>query len=237
MGVADTIGLGRLSSGGADASVSGLDAPGLYTEVQVTRVALDTTSWIDVVEGLVPGADRLHRELLDGVPWRQGRVWRYERWIAEPRLGAFQKGPGRHPQLAAVEEWLAGRYRVGFDGVALAHYRDERDGVGWHRDRELRWLDDTIVGVLTLGARRPWRLRPLAGGRREADDLRDVVELQPRSGDLLVMGGRCQADWLHTVPQLRSRCPSRVSAQWRWTSQRGQRDTQPGFFAPRHFSR
>ena len=97
------------------------------------------------------------------------------------------------------------RYRVRFDGVALVQYRDERDGVGFHRDRELRWLDDTVIGVLTLGARRPWLVRPLTGTRRsyEDDDLADAIDLSPRGGDLLVMGGRCQADWLHAVPKVR----------------------------------
>jgi alkylated DNA repair dioxygenase AlkB len=178
-------------------------------------------------------------DLLSGTAWEQGRVWRYERWIDEPRLGAWQRGAARHPLLVEVEDWIASRYRVGFDGVALAHYRNERDGVAWHRDREMRWLDETVIGVLTLGARRPWRLRPLGGspaGRDSDDDLRDVVELHPGSGDLLVMGGRCQADWLHAVPQLPARCTSRVSAQWRWTSRRGRRDTQPSYYAPRSFS-
>lgn len=211
----------------------------LLPDPKVTRIALDATSWVDIVEDLVPAGDEVHADLLKGVAWKQGRVFRYERWIDEPRMGAWQHGDRRHGALVGVERWLAARYRVTFDGVALAHYRNERDGVGWHRDREMRWLDDTVIGVLTLGARRPWRLRPLGGpkGLRDDDDLRDVIELRPRSGDLLVMGGRCQADWLHAVPQVTGRCASRISAQWRWTSRRGRRDTQPGYYAPRTFSR
>ncbi len=203
----------------------------------VTRLALDATSWVDLVEGLVGEADALHRDLSAGAAWRQGRVWRYERWIDEPRLGAWQKGADRHPALIGVERWLATRYHVSFDGVSLAQYRDERDGVGWHRDREMCWLDNTVIGVLSLGARRPWRLRPLVAARRDDDDLGDAIELRPGPGDLLVMGGRCQADWLHAVPKLDTRCTSRISAQWRWTSRRGRRDVQPGYHAPRAFSK
>ena len=138
-----------------------------------------------------------------------------------------------------MQTWITRRYRVSFDGVALVQYRNERDSVGFHRDRELRWLDDTVIGVLTLGAHRPWLLRPLTGRREssEDDDLANAVDLSPRSGDLLVMGGRTQADWLHAVPKVRGRVTSRVSAQWRWTSKRGRRDTNPGFYAPRNFSR
>ena len=124
----------------------------------------------------------------------------------------------RHPALVDVETWISRRYRVRFDGVALAHYRDGRDSVAFHRDRELRWLDDTVIGVLTLGARRPWLMRPPTGSAHDDDDLAASSTSRPASGDLLVMGGRCQADWLHAVPKVRRRVRSRVSAQWRWTS-------------------
>ena len=126
------------------------------------------------------------------VPWQVSKVWRYEKYIEEPRLASWQAGAGRHPALVAVQTWITRRYRVSFDGVSLVQYRNERDSVGFHRDRELRWLDDTVIGVLTLGAHRPWLLRPLTGRREsyEDDDLANAVDLSPRSGDLLVMGGR-----------------------------------------------
>jgi alkylated DNA repair dioxygenase AlkB len=203
----------------------------------VERVDLDDRSWVDVVRGLVPRADEVHDELAASVAWQQSRVFRYERWIDEPRLGSWQAGDERHPALREVQTWLSRRYRVLFDGVALAQYRNERDGVGFHRDRELKWLEDTVIGVFTMGARRPWLVRPLTGMKAEADDMTGVLDFHPDSGDLLVMGGRCQAAWLHAVPQTRERVRSRISAQWRWTSRRGRPDTNPSFYAPRHFSR
>ena len=206
---------------------------------RVTRFALDDSSWVDVVPGLVADAAPLHALLGESTAWQQGRIWRYERFVEDPRLGSWAVGDARHPALVEVEQWICSRYGVSFDDRhALALYRHERDGVAWHRDREMRWLDDTVIAVLTLGATRPWRLRPLAGERRphDDDDLRDAVELAPRSGDLMVMGGRCQADWLHTVPQLRTPVAPRISVQWRWTSRRGVRDVQPSYYAPRRFS-
>ena len=217
-----------------------VDRRWLTAEPTVERVQLDDSSWVDITRGLVVDADAVHDELVAAVAWDQGRVFRYERWIDEPRLSAYQSGPNRHPALVDVERWINTRYKVQFDGVALAHYRDERDSVAFHRDRELRWLDDTVIGVLTLGARRPWLMKPLTGRRTDAGDddhLTDAVDLSPASGDLMVMGGRCQAAWLHAVPEVRHRVRSRVSAQWRWTSRRGRRDPNPSYYAPRHFSR
>jgi alkylated DNA repair dioxygenase AlkB len=212
----------------------------IVQEPVVERLALDETSWVDVVRGLLPAAtaDAVHDELAGSVAWEQGRVFRYERWVDMPRLDGHQSGSGRHAALVEVEHWISRHYRVRFDGVALAHYRDERDSVGFHRDRELRWLDDTVVGALTLGARRPWLMKPLDGARRGSkDDLVDAFDLSPASGDLIVMGGRCQAAWLHAVPKVRHRVRSRISGQWRWTSRRGERDRNPSFYAPRLYTR
>jgi alkylated DNA repair dioxygenase AlkB len=212
----------------------------IVQEPVVERLALDESSWVDVVSGLLPAAtaDAVHDELAAAVEWEQGRVFRYERWVDMPRLDGYQSGSGRHPALVEVEHWISRRHRVRFDGVALAHYRDERDGVGFHRDRELRWLEDTVVGALTLGARRPWLMKPLDGVRqRTEDDLVGAIDLSPASGDLIVMGGRCQAAWLHAVPKVRHRVRSRISGQWRWTSRRGERDRNPSFYAPRLYTR
>ena len=63
----------------------------------VERIELDADSWVDVVRELVPDADAVHDELLAKLDWEQNKVFRYERWMDEPRLFATQKGEDRHP--------------------------------------------------------------------------------------------------------------------------------------------
>ena len=70
---------------------------------EVERLALDDRSWIDVVRGILPAADQVRDELLATVAWQQGRVFRYERYVDEPRLGAMQRGAERHPALVEVQ--------------------------------------------------------------------------------------------------------------------------------------
>jgi len=195
---------------------------------------LDDHSWIDVARGWLVGADELFGYLRDHVSWQQGKVWRYEKWVEEPRLGAggSLRNP-HHPVLADVQRAIARKYRASFDGFGLAYYRDARDSVAMHRDREMRWLDDTVVAILTTGATRPFLVQA-----RSAWDTSAALDLAPASGDLMVFGGRFQADWLHGVPKVRGRAVrGRISAQWRYTSKRGRRDTMPGYYAPREFSR
>jgi alkylated DNA repair dioxygenase AlkB len=218
-------------------TVVGVSTAWLATEPVVERLQLDANSWIDIVRGLVRDADTVHEALARDAHWEQGKVFRYEQWHADPRLSSWQAGDARHPALVEAQDWITDRYQVRFDGVALARYRDENDSVAFHRDRELTWLEETVIGVLTTGAHRPFLVRPIGNGvKSTADDRRGVLDLGPSSGDLFVMGGRCQAAWLHAIPKVQGRCRSRISAQWRWTSRRGRPDTNPSYYAPRFFN-
>src|SRR5690349_7350200 len=149
-------------------------------------------------------------DLVDHVDWRQGRRYMYERMVDDPRLSRWYPAdePVPSPVLDDARRALEERYRVPFGAVGLNYYRDGRDSVAFHRDRELRDLDDALVAILTLGETRPFRLRRHGRGGSS-------IDLSPGSGDLLVMGGACQRDWEHGVPKVRSAGP-RISAQWRW---------------------
>jgi alkylated DNA repair dioxygenase AlkB len=220
--------------------VTVLAHPVVDEAVQFERVWLDDCSWVDVARGWLAEADALHDVLLDRTPWRTNRLWRYERWVEEPRLYGSARVDGQpiHPVLPELHRALNRRYGVDFGGVAIAQYRDGRDSVAFHRDRDLRWLDNTLIAIVSLGQQRPWHLRPR--GNRFAHNLPNqgaTHDVSPASGDLLVMGGRAQADWEHAVPKIRRPVGSRISLQWRWTSRQGRPVQGPSYRAPRTFSR
>jgi alkylated DNA repair dioxygenase AlkB len=148
--------------------------------------------------------------LQEGVDWRHHRRWMYERMVDEPRLSRWYRADEPLPDegLAAFRAAAGRHYRTRFGAMALNYYRDGRDSVAAHTDRELRHLDDTLVAILTLGAERPFLLKPLGGGRS--------VDLRPASGDLLVMGGTCQETWEHAVPKVARGAGARISASIRW---------------------
>jgi alkylated DNA repair dioxygenase AlkB len=167
-------------------------------------------------------------------------VLRYDHFVPERRLGTGVR-TDRDPLLRQTELHLQSRFRVRFTGVAAILYRDGQDFQGLHSDREMRWLDETLIAIVVLGARRPFVLRPrLQHGvpvdRVPAGSDRDDVVLTPGEGDLLVMGGACQREWLHGVPAAPSVVEPRISLTWRWTSRRGRPDTNPTFYDGRHFS-
>lgn len=171
----------------------------------VSRVRLDDRSWVDVVRNWMSGSDALLSCLLDAVPWEQRDRWMYDRVVDEPRLTAEFRtlDDAPHPMLVTMCAALSDRYGVPYDGLWLNLYRDHRDSTSWHGDRFSCRRPENIVPVLSLGARRRFLLRPLAGGAS--------VALTVSAGDLVVMGGRCQAEWRHSVPKQARPCGPRVS--------------------------
>ena len=156
----------------------------------------------------VRGADSLLDVLIEQVEWKQGKRRMYERMVDDPRLSRWYPASENppHPARCSPRSALEQRYDVEFGSVGLNYYRDGNDR-SRHRDRELRELDDTRIAILTLGARRPSLIRPQGRGRSR--------DFKPGSGDVLVMGGRCQMDWEHNVPKVRVTGP-RISCSWRW---------------------
>lgn len=122
---------------------------------------------------------------------------------------------------------LRRHYGGELSGLGLSWYRDGRDVMGAHRDSDLRWCESTLIAVLTLGAARPWTLRSRTTGQ--------AIDVAPAAGDLLVMGGGAQADWLHGVPPCPGLRAGRISVQWRWTSRSGRPETGGSSRAPRRY--
>lgn len=204
----------------------------------VRRVGLDASSWVELVDGFVRSPEEQMAHFLGEVPWESTEVLRYDRYVAERRLSAGMRAAD-HALTRQAELHLGAHYCVPWTGVAAILYRDGRDFQGFHGDREMRWLDDTLIAIVVLGERRPFVLRPRATSdrldRTPAGQHPDDVVLTPGRGDLLVMGGANQRDWLHTVPLTDTGRP-RISLTWRWTSRRGRPDTNPTFYDGRSYS-
>jgi alkylated DNA repair dioxygenase AlkB len=173
------------------------------------RHALGEDAWVDHVPGWCRGADLLFAELLQNTPWRGREVRMYDRVVAEPRLTHrwhLDRGPDPPPALTAMARLIGARYGVQLTQIGVNLYRDGSDSVAWHGDRVARELPEAVVALVSLGALRPFRLRPTGGGPSQA--------FLPGPGDLLVMGGSCQRTWQHSVPKVRAAGP-RISVQFR----------------------
>jgi alkylated DNA repair dioxygenase AlkB len=181
------------------------------------REQLDEDSWVDYASDWLGGSDRVLADLMASGRWQQREVWMYDRRVREPRLTAGWStdvdGSEVPDSLRLIAAAVSQRYGVDFDLIWVNLYRDGRDSVAWHRDRNHRTHRNPIVATVSLGARRPFRLRPRGG--------RTAREFFPGQGDLLAMGGACQHTWEHTVPKTSAAVGPRISVTLRHSAHAG----------------
>ena len=172
-------------------------------------------AWIETRSAWVDDPDTLFAELMTAVAWRSERRAMYDRVLDVPRLVSFcdlgAEAPP-HPGIAKLRRRLndiyAGELGEPFTTAGFCLYRDGADSVAWHGDTIGRSrTEDTMVAVISLGARRVFAMRPHGGG--------NSLRLPQNHGDLIVMGGSCQRTWEHAVPKTAAPTGPRISVQFR----------------------
>lgn len=174
----------------------------------------------------LPGADvRYAPTFLDGAeaaalfdalrrdaPWEAETVVMYDREIPVPRLHAgwaFGADDAWGAPLERLRQRVEAAAGAEFDVVRLILYRDGRDSLAWHADREAFAGRRPIVASLSLGATRRFLFRPKPGqpGERLALDL--------PAGSLLVMAEGTQERWEHAVPKTARPVGERINLTFR----------------------
>lgn len=148
--------------------------------------------------------------LRQGIAWRESRTWMYDRAVDVPRLTAYFRTADDWP--APLREMLAPvceRLRAHFTSVGLNFYRDGRDSVAWHSDKNEHLTSDPTVAVVSFGGVREMRIRPVAPPRRSL-----ALALEP--GSALVMRGDAQERFEHAILKTRFAEP-RISVVFRTT--------------------
>jgi alkylated DNA repair dioxygenase AlkB len=174
------------------------------------RTWLDDESWVDHIPGWLRGADLVFAELVAKLAWRQREVVMFDRLLPEPRLTAWWSATDGPEPLAVLEHArmaLTRQYAKPFDAIGCNLYRDGRDSVAWHSDRERFHLENPVVAIVSTGEPRAFQMRPKGGGAS--------LTWQLGQGDLFVMGGACQHQWEHGVPKGASVRGPRLSIMFR----------------------
>jgi alkylated DNA repair dioxygenase AlkB len=176
-----------------------------HTFSTVARIQLDVTSWVDYVQGWLASDGELMEMLMHQAAWEQRSRWMYTRMVQEPRLTAEYPVIADAPQpvLSYLAGTLSAHYRRPYNRLWMNWYRDNNDGTGWHADRPANKLDQAVIPVLSLGATRRFLIRPDGGGPSKT--------IVVHGGDLVVMGGRCQKDYQHSVPKQKEPAGPRLS--------------------------
>lgn len=166
-------------------------------------------------------ADRCLAALLADIDWQQEEVLIFGHRRLVPRLVAWHGDPGAAYTYSGTAHdprpWTATlqpiRARVEavtqehYDSVLLNRYRDGRDGMGWHSDDEAELGPEPAIASVSFGATRRFRLKRRRGS--------GAAELELGHGDLLLMRGRTQHEYVHSVPKTARRVGERINLTFR----------------------
>lgn len=87
--------------------------------------------------------------------------------------------------------------KFGLNSVFVNYYRNGKDYIGWHSDKTgdlIKIKGQTIIVSLTLGVTRPFILR-----RKDNHSVKYSLNLT--HGDLLIIKGKTNDYWQHSVPK------------------------------------
>lgn len=158
-------------------------------------------------------------ELIDAIAWEQRTIKLYGRECKVPRLTAWMGTEAytysgiRHESCvfpAAVAETksrIEAATGMRFNSVLANLYRSGSDSVAEHSDDEPELGDEPVIASVSIGAPRVFVIRRKETGER--------TKINLFHGDLLVMSGRSQLDYMHAVPKLRFDPGQRINLTFR----------------------
>lgn len=162
------------------------------------------------------------KQLLKEYSYKQLMIRIYDKDVLQPRLTAFSGNPGvgleYSEETLPVQPWsdnlkvLKQRVekvaKAEFTHALLNLYRDGKDSVSWHRDKERNWGAEPVIASLSMGAARLFQFR-----NYEDKTITRNVELTP--GSLLIMKGATQRCWEHQIAKTNKRISQRLNITFR----------------------
>lgn len=137
--------------------------------------------------------------------WEQPTIRMFGKSIPIPRLTCWmgdaaytysghKNTPVYMPEIIRqVKDRLETGLGVKFNSVLANYYRTGSDSVSWHSDDEPELGPEPVIASLSIGASRTFQVKHKTNGKR--------TDFKLGHGDLLVMSGKSQADYLHCIPK------------------------------------
>lgn len=180
------------------------------------RVDWHHRNWRDV------SPEELDRIKFENIEWKQDWIKFYGRRSPLPRLTAWYGDEGKsytysgiksepspwNKGLLYVKDAIEACAGVTFNSVLLNWYRDGGDHLGWHADDEKELGSNPTIASANFGATRDFLMR-------RKDDPSQKATFQLKHGTLLLMKGRLQQFWEHSVPKRKGVGQSRFNMTFR----------------------
>ena len=169
-------------------------------------------------------ASELLKKLQEKIEWTQNRIRFYGKESLVPRLEAWYGDPGKSyaysgihmdpkpwtDELLLIKKAIEPVAGVTFNSVLINYYRDGADRVAWHSDDEKELGQNPVIGSVSLGAERKFKLRHK---KYKTNGLKHDIMLN--HGSFLLMKGSTQHHWMHEIPRTAKPIGPRINLTFR----------------------
>jgi len=167
-------------------------------------------------------SDRLFKSLIANILWQQDQIKFFGKMINLPRLTAWYGENNKPytysgipmnphpwtPDLLEIKSKIEAIAKVNFSSVLLNRYRDGKDSVAWHCDDEPELGINPVIGSVSFGATRVFKLRHLS-------DKHLVEKIELTHGSFVLMKGETQHKWEHEIPKTSKPLTERINLTFR----------------------
>jgi alkylated DNA repair dioxygenase AlkB len=133
--------------------------------------------------------------------------------------GKVERVSGWDPLTQELKEFIEKLTQEKYNFVVLNYYRDGNDKIGWHSDKEHSLQPNSTIASLTFGTTRDFMVKPKEFLKERYTDhphfKKGLLKIPLEAGDVLIMGGRMQKSFLHTVPIRKGIVDGRVNLTFR----------------------
>jgi len=169
-------------------------------------------------------ASKLLNKLIKSIKWKQNKIKMYGKENLVPRLEAWYGDKGKSyaysgiqmdptpwtDELLEIKDSIESVSNTSFNSVLINYYRDGKDRVAWHSDDEKELGKNPVIGSVSLGAERTFKLRHK---KYKLNNLKQNILL--KNGSLLLMEGRTQHHWMHEIPRTAKPIGPRINLTFR----------------------
>jgi alkylated DNA repair dioxygenase AlkB len=154
--------------------------------------------------------------------WTQNQIVVFNKLHNEPRLSAWYGDPGCSYTYSGVTlqplTWTEPLLEIKrmceelcgatFNSVLANLYRDGNDSMGWHADDEPELGPNPTIASVSFGAERRFDLRHKV--------TKEKVQVVLPHGSVLIMSGKTQTHWMHSIAKTKKVSGPRVNLTYRF---------------------
>ena len=168
-------------------------------------------------------SDALFDSLKKNIEWKQDFIKMFGKSHPIPRLTAWYGDEKKTYTYSGITmtplPWTKGLIevkskievysKIKFNSVLLNFYRSGSDSVSWHSDDEKELGEEPIIGSVSFGGTRRFRLR-------NKEDKKKIHTYELENGILLLMKGKTQKYWEHEIPKTKKKVSGRINLTFRF---------------------